>query len=283
MSPRLAALSALIEQNSSEVLMSWRAGASGAVPPDGLTEASLRALLEWTRLGDAGVLSMLLREPPWGDGDGPVAASVLIIASLERALRAAAGIKSAVLDEIDSFAMEIILNLSRDLGERLDRLQESATADELTGALNRRATLVALDDEVSRALRHDRPISVLYLDVDLLKEVNDAQGHAAGDQVLLDVVSVIRRNTRVADRLGRMGGDEFVLVLPDTVQTGAATVAGKIVSLVEATGNSVSIGVAGMPANRPGRDSLLEAADAALRRAKAEGRGRYVVAVAESD
>jgi diguanylate cyclase (GGDEF)-like protein len=168
--------------------------------------------------------------------------------------------------------------IAAELRAREQRLRDLATADELTGALNRRAVLESLDAEVSRALRHGRELSLLYLDIDLLKEVNDAQGHAAGDKLLLDVVSVVRRNTRASDRLGRMGGDEFLVILPDTGRTGAEAAAAKLVRLVTEIGHSVSIGAAGSPQTPPNRQKLIDAADAALREAKKSGRRRYAVA-----
>ena len=272
----------LMRERQADILGVWLHALSGredaerAVSTGG--EGVLGSLAEWATVADADVLRHIVRRPPWGDGINASPHALPVTTALHSALRTVSSGDPAADSEVDQFVMALSIAIAAELQTRDLRLQEMATADELTGVLNRRAVLEALDAEVSRALRHGRQLSVLYLDVDLLKEINDAMGHAAGDKVLLDVVSVVRRNTRASDRLGRMGGDEFVVVLPDTDQAGGAVVAEKLVRLITETGNSVSIGVAGSPRTPANRQKLIDAADEAMREAKSSGRRRYAVA-----
>jgi diguanylate cyclase (GGDEF)-like protein len=156
----------------------------------------------------------------------------------------------------------------------LDRVERLARFDGLTSVLNRRAIEAHLADAQARALGARRPLSVLLLDVDHFKEVNDARGHAAGDEVLRAVAAVLRKAVRGADHVGRFGGDEFVVVLPDAGEGEAAAVARRIGEAARASGVSLSIGGASWPAPIEALDSLLAAADACLYEAKRDGRGR---------
>jgi diguanylate cyclase (GGDEF)-like protein len=95
------------------------------------------------------------------------------------------------------------------------RLQEQATQDVLTGLANRRAILDQLDQAVARSRRHNRGLGLLYLDLDGFKTVNDSYGHATGDAVLIEVAARLRETTRIEDNVGRIGGDEFVVICED--------------------------------------------------------------------
>jgi diguanylate cyclase (GGDEF)-like protein len=164
-------------------------------------------------------------------------------------------------------------------------LRDTAHTDALTGALTRRALLAELETEAARALRQAQPLSLLYLDVDHFKTLNDAHGHGAGDRALEGLVELLRRALRPNDRIGRIGGDEFVILLPDT-DAGAAL--GVVERLYQLAAHEVlplgavswtpafSIGIAEL---QPGQDAqtLLEAADRQLLRAKGQGRGRAML------
>jgi diguanylate cyclase (GGDEF)-like protein/putative nucleotidyltransferase with HDIG domain len=149
----------------------------------------------------------------------------------------------------------------------IERLAATARTDPLTGLANRRAFEQALQQRLGADL--PEPFAVLMLDVDGLKQVNDAHGHAAGDAVLKRVATVLRSNLRPADLVTRWGGDEFVLLMPGTDQVGAVSLArrigGTLLSPDDTLGAiSVSIGTAAYPADGSSADSLLAAADRSM-------------------
>jgi two-component system cell cycle response regulator len=173
------------------------------------------------------------------------------------------------------------------LGETLAAAHDAATMDRLTGILNRPALLGLLFGEVERAARYNRPLSVGFVDIDLFKTVNDTHGHHVGDIVLRGVADVLRANVRATDTLGRYGGEEFMLILPETTVEAAASLAEKLRLLVggmtfriddkltvEVT---VSIGVAGGPGGNLHIDALVRDADAAMYSAKSLGRNQVYV------
>ena len=168
------------------------------------------------------------------------------------------------------------------------RLFESATYESLTGLLRREAILETLDRELERAGRYDRPLTVGMADLDHFKEVNDRYGHLAGDTLLKRVAEVIATGLRSTDAVGRYGGEEFLMVLPETDMAGARVVADKLRRLVEeveapmrdgaTVSVTISIGLASRSDPELGEDAgardLIEHADRALYRAKKEGRNR---------
>ncbi len=175
------------------------------------------------------------------------------------------------------------------------RLFESATFEGLTGLYRREAVLEILDREWSRSIRYDRPLSIALADLDRFKWINDRHGHLAGDLVLQRVAAELRAHVRDTDFIGRFGGEEFLIVLPETQLEGAVLLAEKIRERIEALEIGVeggeplqvtlSIGVAsrsevkgdGKTRARP----LLQAADAALYGAKRNGRNRVEAAESE--
>jgi diguanylate cyclase (GGDEF)-like protein len=166
------------------------------------------------------------------------------------------------------------------------RLYESATRDLLTGAANRRRLMEGLEGEVASCERHGVPLSVLILDLDHFKAVNDSVGHLGGDQALKAVASAAQAELRAGDLLGRFGGEEFAVVLRHAGRTEARKAAERIRKRVEGLAVqfegkpialTVSVGVATLAA-KGGAQALLAAADAALYRAKREGRNRVAVA-----
>lgn len=168
------------------------------------------------------------------------------------------------------------------------KLVELATTDGLTGALNRRALMERGAEQFALAQRHRRPFSILMVDADRFKAVNDTHGHDAGDAVLKALVRTIEGCLRETDTLGRLGGEEFAAILPETDSEGARVVAEKVRAAVAAArvdyGTAVlcftvSLGVSSSLMH--GDDSLedaLKRADAALYAAKEGGRNRVVVA-----
>lgn len=168
------------------------------------------------------------------------------------------------------------------------RLFESATYESLTGLLRREAVLEILSRELDRAQRYDRPLTVGMADLDHFKAINDRYGHLAGDTLLKQVAQVLASGLRSTDSVGRYGGEEFLIVLPETDLTGARVVANKLRALVEEVRTpmedgeeaavTISIGLAGRgergDAENPTVRDLLHQADRALYEAKQRGRNR---------
>ncbi|MES2986402.1 MAG: diguanylate cyclase [Pseudomonadota bacterium] len=167
--------------------------------------------------------------------------------------------------------------------EMEEKLRYAATTDELTGLLNRRAFLTALDAEITRSARSGSPLALALIDLDHFKSVNDRFGHAGGDEVLRRFATTARETMRAADVIGRLGGEEFAVLMPDTdqVQSGIAgerlrdAIARRRVVL--STGAlapvTISVGVAHYHAGEE-RDRLIIRADEALYEAKDSGRNR---------
>ena len=174
------------------------------------------------------------------------------------------------------------------MAEKLEQnqkmLYELATHDGLTGLYNHNTFDTLLADELARAQRFQRPLSLLLLDIDHFKRVNDTHGHQAGDAVLRGLSELLRREARAIDRVCRYGGEEITVILPETDPDAAANIAERMRAAVEAQPFDVdagaplhitiSIGVASWP--MPGDDAgtLVAAADAALYDAKRSGRNR---------
>ena len=171
------------------------------------------------------------------------------------------------------------------LSDLNERLEHEASTDTLTRCANRRRFIEALGCELARARRHSYTLSVLVADLDHFKRVNDVYGHAAGDQALRHFAAIAARSIRSEDLLARLGGEEFVVLLPETDQASALILADRIRSAIEATpltlpeGSivmTVSIGVGTLSAAEATPESLLQYADKALYVAKERGRNRVV-------
>jgi diguanylate cyclase (GGDEF)-like protein len=169
----------------------------------------------------------------------------------------------------------------RDRDRLLEHFRTLALIDPLTELPNRRATLDRLMQQLSASDRHSRPLCAAIIDIDYFKRVNDVHGHAGGDVVLQHVARCIARSLRRSDSVGRIGGEEFLAILPDTELETAVQVLERTLRHVasksavlpggEACRVTVSIGVA---AAQGSGDDLIAAADAAMYRAKAAGRNR---------
>ena len=162
-------------------------------------------------------------------------------------------------------------------------LQELARSDALTGTANRRAFDERLHDELHRSRRHGHHLSLLLLDVDHFKDVNDEQGHDAGDRVLGELAGRVRQQLRDSDLLARLGGDEFAVLLPETDEARGRAAAERVrraVAGAPLAGRSVtvSIGAAVVAAGAASPQRLARAADDALYQAKAAGRDAVVLA-----
>jgi len=161
-------------------------------------------------------------------------------------------------------------------------LREASTHDALTGIANRRLLTDRLRDEVERARRYDRPLSIAMLDIDRFKVINDGHGHEVGDSVLVEVVRVMEAEIREQDLCGRWGGEEFLILMPestlDTAERVMQRLGASIASLVvrvndEQLSVTASMGVAQLQGEET-YSSTINRADAALMRAKRAGRDR---------
>ncbi|WP_372994639.1 diguanylate cyclase [Marinobacter sp.] len=193
-----------------------------------------------------------------------------------------------VEEEDGSVLLEgIVLDIS-DRKALENELEEMATRDPLTGLFNRREMSKVLEEELERARRYQRPMALLWIDFDHFKDVNDTFGHAAGDSVLRSISRLLLASVRSVDSIGRFGGEEFVIVLPemdlDEAQDTAERLRRKVAEEPQPLGNgeavplTISVGVAVYPDHGQSASTLCAAADKAMYLAKE--RGRNCVAMA---
>ena len=196
------------------------------------------------------------------------------------------GIWEEMLDERATYlyltiaAMTVFIGLGAIIGHQEDRLLALSATDELTGLHNRWAFQRRLDDEIPRSARCGQPLSVLLLDLDGFKGVNDRWGHLSGDALLRGVGQTIRATLRSTDFVARWGGDEFVVVAPDTSPDAASVLAERLQTAIEQESRQLrqpltaSVGVGTFVPNPPAtvdRLALVKAADTALYEAKRRG------------
>lgn len=198
------------------------------------------------------------------------------IGALERARRWQAG---AIL--LGGVLMAVLGAFAYRLVQRARRLRVLALTDELTGVANRRRIELAAEEAIAAALGQGTPLSLITLDIDYFKRINDTFGHLAGDEVIARVAVACQQALRHHDALGRTGGEEFLVVLPDTAADAAKHVGERLRANVEALrwGDvspdlqvTVSLGIAELRSDDTGLRDVLRRADAALYRAKAAGR-----------
>jgi len=184
--------------------------------------------------------------------------------------------------------LEILRNLADLVIEQLE-LRRIAERDHLTGALTRRAFIVEMDRSIALYGRYGRPASLLLFDIDRFKAINDEHGHPAGDRVIRAVVDLCVGHMRPSDMIGRVGGEEFAILMPETEAPAAATAAERLraalsdleIAHVPPLRATASFGVAGLGPSLPSSDAWLAAADAALYAAKRGGRDRVELAKGE--
>lgn len=186
--------------------------------------------------------------------------------------------------------IELSLQTATDL-LRMNVLEVESITDPLTKAYNRRYLDRRLDDEVARSKRYSLELSVLMIDIDYFKRVNDTYGHQAGDAILSTLSGLVKASLRDLDVVARYGGEEFLVICTNTPVNGAALVAQRLRQLVEShqfeiaddSGKkqniriTISLGVAVLIPGFDSKEQLVQAADQALYRAKEEGRNRVIV------
>jgi len=190
--------------------------------------------------------------------------------------------------------IDLSLQTAIDL-KRIDLLEAENIADPLTQTFNRRYLDRRLDEEVARSKRYSLDLSILLLDIDHFKHVNDTYGHQAGDLALTSLGYLLKTELRELDVIARYGGEEFLVICTNTAVKGATLVAERLRQQVESlqieipdnVGGSqtiqiqISVGAASMGSNINSKENLIQAADQALYRAKNEGRNRVIIASSE--
>ena len=204
---------------------------------------------------------------------------------VEHSMRRGSRIERRVVSTIERFVSHGALTLHN--AWLLERIRQLAHTDGLTGLTNRDTFDKQLSSELSRATRHDERVSLLMVDVDHFKLLNDAHGHVAGDDVLRRVAGQLREACREQDTIARYGGEEFGIVLPNTDADEALVMADRIRRLVaeaqEEPSVTISIGVATFPQDAIEVHELVTAADVALYRSKRAGRDRVTAAAVPID
>ncbi len=176
--------------------------------------------------------------------------------------------------------------LARTFNDMADKLEEIATRDSLTGLLNKKEIVRILEAELERARRHAASVSIMMLDLDYFKAINDTYGHPAGDVVLVTAARLIEKHVRGIDYVGRYGGEEILIVLPATTEVESVEIAERIRRSLASTPITVadtqrinltaSIGIAIFPADGEAQRTLLSHADQALYQAKGAGRNQVI-------
>jgi diguanylate cyclase (GGDEF)-like protein len=170
--------------------------------------------------------------------------------------------------------------------QRASDLEALAAIDFLTGIYNRRHFEMLARAELARSQRYMRPLSILMIDIDNFKAVNDRMGHAAGDRILQNVAAVCRAETRDSDVTARVGGEEFAILLAETPETAAVQFAERLCKQIsdstptiydEKVGVTISIGIAGASIRTSGIEALMRQADQALYEAKRSGRNQVAL------
>jgi diguanylate cyclase (GGDEF)-like protein len=277
----------LLESNPHLVLVSW--------DMPGLGGAELCRMLRQTEAGRDLYIVMLTdaEEEHWVASLDAGANDYLVKPFRPRMLAARVGACQRLVqlqEELERDREELRAVLA-DLAVANRQLQQTALTDALTSLPNRRYMIDRLNQEWSGSLRHDRPLSFMMLDIDHFKSVNDKHGHDVGDIVLKQTAAALRTSARRNDVVCRLGGEEFVVVCPDTDAAAVLQCAERLRQAVEANfidtpgferNVTVSIGVATRCEGIADPDALLKAADEALYCAKRGGRNRVCVAQSES-
>ncbi len=210
------------------------------------------------------------------------------VESIVRILESLSGViglifkNSIFYHELDLQVKKRTLQLEKEIAERIkleEKLKLMATTDHLTGILNRRAFEDVFTRERNMACRYNEPLSLVFLDIDHFKKVNDTYGHDVGDQVLQEVVKISMEQIRQVDTLARWGGEEFILIMPKTSLRVAKIIAERLRSAVEnhrftiPSKITLSLGVSQFHQS-DSEDTLIKRADTALSQAKESGRNR---------
>ncbi|HEY0234005.1 MAG TPA: GGDEF domain-containing protein [Afipia sp.] len=234
-------------------------------------------VMSWTLMTLGLAYLFLLTDKPIGMPHGNLierfATLLMLVAAIGRCM---------FVGMFSSALRESFYNQGVQLREAYERIEELAELDELTGAHNRRSIMKALDEEIERTTRGRAPCSIALIDLDWFKKINDRFGHPTGDEALRTFAITIFANIRGIDKFGRYGGEEFLLILPDTSGSAAERLLDRLRMIVaDLDWSTISPGMivtlsAGVVTMRPNEtaDSILARADIALYQAKDRGRNR---------
>ena len=263
-------------------------------PADATTFYGLHALLLFTVLAMVGgayiiwdlgrafakIAELLSREPKLAELGGRSDE----VGTLMRSFSNMLGTVEQQAIDINTFAMRLDAAY-RELEATNAKLKETSFKDEVTGLYNRRFFSLRLEEEISRFRRFNHPVSVVVLDLDGFKSVNDEFGHAVGDETLRDVGQILMKHSRGINVVSRYGGDEFAVLLVETSKSGARLYADRIRQVVATFPYShgkrvtASFGVASLPDDEASTsEELFRAADGALYAAKRAGKNQVVAA-----
>jgi diguanylate cyclase (GGDEF)-like protein len=263
-------------------------------PADATTFYGLHALLLFTVLAMVGgayiiwdlgrafakIAELLSREPKLAELGGRSDE----VGTLMRSFSNMLGTVEQQAIDINTFAMRLDAAY-RELEATNAKLKETSFKDEVTGLYNRRFFSLRLEEEISRFRRFNHPVSVVVLDLDGFKSVNDEFGHAVGDETLRDVGQILMKHSRGINVVSRYGGDEFAVLLVETSKSGARLYADRIRQVVATFSYShgkrvtASFGVASLPDDEASTsEELFRAADGALYAAKRAGKNQVVAA-----
>ncbi len=236
------------------------------------------------KTGEVVVVCDVNRDPDYIRGVEDAKSEMAIPLKVEGKAIGVLDIESETHDFFDAHRQALIRTLADQVGLALynsilyERTQQMAITDHLTDLYNRRYFIEQARKEVLRSGRFAHSLSLLFLDLDDFKLYNDRLGHLAGDQLLVQAAQLLRANARETDVVCRFGGDEFLLLMPETPLAGTAIVAERIRHLMEiSTPITVSLGVAEFNRREDTIESLLEKADKALYSAKKAGKNRVVL------
>ncbi|HMC52797.1 MAG TPA: sensor domain-containing diguanylate cyclase [Acidimicrobiales bacterium] len=217
----------------------------------------------------------LILMPLWAEGH------CLGVLVAEHSMRKGSRIERRVVSMLERFGSHGALALRN--ASLLEQVQKMASTDGLTGVANRRAFDAALDRELARAARLDDPVSLVMLDIDHFKALNDTHGHQMGDDVLRAMAAILAQTCRAYDTVARYGGEEFAVILPGCTDHEAMAMAERFREVVVTTGSPVaitaSVGVATFPVHASGATGLVRAADRALYVSKRAGRNQVSLAL----
>jgi diguanylate cyclase (GGDEF)-like protein len=196
-----------------------------------------------------------------------------------------------VKENLDGQLLERAIRYSLERQRLLNKIREMAVRDALTDLYNRRELHRFLDYELIKSWRYNHPISLLMIDIDHFKEINDRFGHRTGDEILKQVAQILKNNTRACDLTARFGGDEFIIVMPETPAIQGLNGAERLrqaveeaeirvkneLGIYETIDITISTGVSEYPADASSGDALIDLADHALYQAKHLGCNRVVL------